>query len=435
MTFSVQERDVYSTRAAAILAVLASGLLIMQGCLPDDDTPSEPANMAADAGMEPAQGESAEEDSDAGVEAADEDGEERGGQDDGDGEGDDGDGEGDAGAGDEMATCYERCLEAGRNDEDCRRRCAGDREEQEEGDDCAEGCREQARAAYDRCIGNNPGEEEACRERAGAAARACAEMACGEREDEVGEDEGNPDDPDACAQGCRERARAVYDQCIASGRFGDDEAPCRERAGAAARACQEMACGEREDEGGPDEPDDCAEGCRERSRVVYDECVAGGGDEAACRERAGAAARQCVERACGEREDEGGPDEPDDCAQGCRERARAAYNQCIENSPGQEDACRERAGAAARACQEMACGEREDEGGPDEPDDCAQRCRERARAAYNQCIESNPDQEEACRERAGAAERACQEMACGDREEDDGRDGDEDGPERRPEQP
>ncbi len=355
---------------------------------------------------------------------------------------DGGDGENNGGEGD----CLERCAEAGADEEACERRCSGERERNclelcaeagadeeacerrcggaDEQEECSRVCRQRAGAFYEACVDEGRSPED-CRERAGEMSRDCVANRC-----EDGEDE-----DDACEGRCRERAAAGYEACVeAGGEPGD----CRAQAGDQFEACVERACG---GEGGEeDEPAECEVACRERAAWVYERCVDEGGEVADCRARAAAANDDCLASRCEDEEDE-----PAACEVACRERATAVNRACLDEG-GDARACRERYGAALEDCMARNCA---DEGGgedrprrcreaadcergercadnlcvgPDEggdPDACENRCRERALAAQEACLEDLGEEgARDCRERYVAAFEECMTAVCQEHEED-----------------
>ncbi|MEM9463110.1 MAG: hypothetical protein AAGF11_53705 [Myxococcota bacterium] len=124
-------------------------------------------------------------------------------------------------------------------------------------------------------------------------------------------------------------------------------------------------------EDGPARADDCEAVIEE----AYDACIAGGGDEVACREEAGEVYRACE-----------GHEENSECEWAAEE----AYNACIV-AGGEQQACREEAGEVYRAC----------EGHEENPE-----CEASAEEAYDACIAAGGEQQ-ACREEAGVAYEGC----------------------------
>jgi len=103
--------------------------------------------------------------------------------------------------------------------------------------------------------------------------------------------------------------------------------------------------------------------------------------------------------------DDDGREDPD-CEQSCGERARAAYEACVDEG-GDEAECEERAGAAERECLE-AC-------------ECMDDCSERGREMYDDCLEQGGDVAD-CRESVGTWIQECLDDYCADRPEDDDED-------------
>ena len=101
--------------------------------------------------------------------------------------------------------------------------------------------------------------------------------------------------------------------------------------------------------------------------AAVENCIEEGGERRACRERYSEAFEGCVQRVCAD-EEEGDGEELDACEDRCRTRAMAAFENCIE-AGGERAACREQYSEAFELCVERACID-EEEGGGEEIDAC-----------------------------------------------------------------
>ena len=336
----------------------------------------------------------------------------------------------------EEASCTERCLEAGASPDDCRRRCS-------DGNECEAGCRIRARAVYDECI-EQGGERDACRREAGQASARCVEQICGGEEAELPcydaclERGFEPDDcrrrcapadePDECEMGCEPRRRAAYQRCIDG---GGDQMSCRGEAEQVYAACVAAVCG---DEPGADrrclddcveggeEPDacrerctpaedeaNCARGCGMRARAMVERCIEDGGDRMTCREEAARAMAVCTERCESNNGDES-------------DRLMACTERCLASGASPAD-CRRRCGGEEAEDRVAECTERCLASGADPADcrrrcanadeesDCEDECRMRAGELYERCVASGGEMDE-CRADAAEANRACIDATC-----------------------
>ncbi|RMD96078.1 MAG: hypothetical protein D6812_17765, partial [Deltaproteobacteria bacterium] len=85
----------------------------------------------------------------------------------------------------------------------------------------------------------------------------------------------------------------------------------------------------------------CEERCEAHANEVYEECIANGGSEDACRQRAATVLDQCLQENCQ-------PQEPT-CEERCHEEAVSAYEACIARG-GSERRCRRYAGEIYDEC-------------------------------------------------------------------------------------
>ena len=135
---------------------------------------------------------------------------------------------------------------------------------------------------------------------------------------------------------------------------------------------------------------------------MNDECIEEGGDRRACRERLGEWIRACMAEHCEDDEERGERADGDECVDGCGLRARAAYDECLETGRDEEP-CRERARVFHEHCVEEHCEEAEEHDGEAEGGVCAEACNVRGRLMNDECIEQGGDRR-ACRERCAGAE-------------------------------
>ena len=290
---------------------------------------------------------------------------------------------------------YDACVDEGGAPEECEyaaeRRmaeCVETRcgEARDAPDACEEGCGERARHMHAGCV-EEGGDPEECGRAAREWMQGCSEMHC----------EAEPDEQDACELACRERAHGRLEACVEEGGEHED---CAGAARAWLAECIDARCAE-----GMGEQAACEEGCGARARHVHAECLEGGGTPEECGREARGWLGACLERHCGEVEAE-----EEACERGCNERARHAHAECLEAGGDAED-CGRRARAWAAECVDRHCGEAAEA----EDEACGRGCSERARHAHAECVEAGGEVEDCGREaRAWAAE--CVERHCGEAE-------------------
>ena len=244
-----------------------------------------------------------------------------------------------------------------------------------------------------------------------------------------------PEPPIAtCQDRCRQGARDRFEECVSS---GNEERACRERVSIALNRCLDQCDepGEGDDESDDDANGDaedvseprCTDRCGQHARAQYRRCVANGGEQRACRDRAHRLYTMCVDR-CEDTDDNAEDDEPvdapvagdadaPDCETRCGLSGRAAFARCIEtNTP--RDVCLARAQALVDACRNRCEAEVEPA-----PDRCESTCHAIARRAHSACVEDGGG-DERCELTARAALRECaQRCVQGQRQADgEGRD-------------
>ena len=272
------------------------------------------------------------------------------------------------------AETYERCiaggggadaceLEANAARNRCLNECAPDRTATPRPADatpesCEARCARRARDAYEACIASGRGPD-ACEGEASAVKAACLR----ECPSDVPVAPGAANT--ACAERCAIIAREILGRCLASG-GGEDR--CAAEAEAAKRACVTSCSPTNVDPSAGT----CLEKCAVHGRAVLARCLAEGGPEAACRERAASAERACV-TACDAQPIV-------DCAGRCAARGRDVELACL--SKGEDPAVCARAGAAAEASCRLTCSP------PATSSLCATACRSLANVAYRRCIRS-----------------------------------------------
>lgn len=134
--------------------------------------------------------------------------------------------------------------------------------------------------------------------------------------------------PEQCAKQCDARARAMYNKCIGG---GGEEAACSARAAEAAKKCKD-ACGT-ETKPPPSAIGACNRDCSVKAREAHKTCLAEGNDEAACAEQARTTLRECM-AACPKPEPRPNPN----CDRLCAQAAAHAEKRCLA-AGGSEESC------------------------------------------------------------------------------------------------
>jgi hypothetical protein len=252
----------------------------------------------------------------------------------------------------EGRNAYAECVEAGGGEDRCAARarelvgtCVA--EHCERGGDepppaeptCEERCGAEGRRVNQECVEGGGGEDR-CLARAREFVGTCIADHC-----ERGGDEPPPAEP-TCEERCGAEGRRLNQECLEAGGGADACAVrTREFVGTCVRRCD----GGDEPPPPPPEEPTCEQRCQAGNEAFIRECLAAGNGADRCRGAAAERLQQCT-AACGH--DEPPPPPPEDgptCADRCEIDANAAFQQCVA-AGHDEAACREQRTRSIRAC-------------------------------------------------------------------------------------
>jgi hypothetical protein len=211
----------------------------------------------------------------------------------------------------------------------------------------------------------------------------------------------NPDDGDECRDQCELDANIIFEECVAGlgeNPTNDEIDVCEDEARAVRDACS-VHC-----------PVNCEEQCGIDAKTLYSDCIAsfGGNPTDAERDQCKADAR-AFRSACR-------AECPLPCHEQCGKEADALYDECIASfggdpTPEEEDMCDDEARAYRDACR-ADCTPM-----PNDPDECRDQCEADATIAFEECVAGlgeNPtnDEIDVCEDDARGIRDACN-ATCG----------------------
>lgn len=214
---------------------------------------------------------------------------------------------------------------------------------------CERACAQRAERVLKACV-DQGGAKERCRAQAAKAKDECLRACPGRAE--PGPVPVEPA-PRACEERCERFGKQVFDACMELP-IHPSERQCKARQAEAIRICMRKTCVPKE-QPRKEQPDPavCKERCENRAREMYDRCVAGstGVTPEDCGKRAREWLKTCLEKNCKPAATEPQPD-PAACRERCTERVKAWYDGCIAPPDANPAECRAQAREHLAKCVE-----------------------------------------------------------------------------------